>query len=512
MKIELSVNGHSHHLDSAPCVSLLTALRGEGYYSAKHGCETGECGACAVLVDGNLVNSCVHLAAQAEGHKVQTVEEMGAREHLGWKTTAGLHPLQRAFAESGAIQCGFCTPAMLLASKQLLDKNPNPTEAEVRETLSGVLCRCTGYLKPVQSVLHAAAVMRGEAEPGDMFTPSEIEKFFIPHSSDNPASDGSDDLIAGNGTATTIQVLPKVLIAPQTETWKKVGRPEIKVDAVKLVQGKPAFAADFEARGLLYAKVLKSPHAHARIASIDASKARELPGVAAVLTHTDIPRVVYSTAGQSDPIPGPLDMFSLDTKVRFVGDRVAFVAAETPEIADAALKLIEVEYEVLPAILDSRESMKPGAVRLHDEPEYVNFEESDPSRNLAAHIHIDIGDVEKGFAEADQIFEQEYVVPKVQQVSIEPHVVVTYWDEDDRLVIRTSTQVPFHVRRQMAPVLNLPIKRIRVVKPRIGGGFGGKQEVMIEDVAAHLTIATGRPVIYEYTREEEFIAARSRHP
>jgi putative selenate reductase molybdopterin-binding subunit len=149
---------------------------------------------------------------------------------------------------------------------------------------------------------------------------------------------------------------------------------------------------------------------------------------------------------------------------------------------------------------------------LHDEPEYVNFADSDPSRNLAAHIHIDIGDVEKGFAEADEVFEAEYAVPKVHQAHIEPHVVVTYWDEDDRLVIRTSTQVPFHVRRILAPVLNLPMKRIRVIKPRIGGGFGGKQEVMIEDVAAHLTIATGRPVIYEYTREEEFIAGRSRHP
>ena len=127
-------------------------------------------------------------------------------------------------------------------------------------------------------------------------------------------------------------------------------------------------------------------------------------------------------------------------------------------------------------------------------------------------IHIDIGDVEKGFAEADHIFEADYEVPKVQQAHIEPHVVVTYWDEDDRLVIRTSTQVPFHVRRILAPVLGLPVKRIRVIKPRIGGGFGGKQEVLIEDVAAHLTIATGRPVIYEYTREEEFIAARSRHP
>ena len=206
-------------------------------------------------------------------------------------------------------------------------------------------------------------------------------------------------------------------------------------------------------------KFLHSPHAHARIKKIDASKARALEGVAAVLTWQDIPRVVYSTAGQSDPIPGPLDAFSLDNKVRFVGDRVAFVAAETPEIAEKALSLIEVEYEVLDPILDSRQAMGVGAIRIHDEPEYVNFADSNPEINLAAKIRIDIGNVEKGFKEADQIFEGEYEVPKVQQVSIEPHVTVTYWDEDDRLVIRTSTQVPFHVRRMLAPVLGLPVKR-----------------------------------------------------
>ena len=305
---------------------------------------------------------------------------------------------------------------------------------------------------------------------------------------------------------------PKIVLTRKVFTWQTVGKPENKVDAVKLAQGKPAFAADIEKRGMLVAKVLHSPHAHARIKSIDASKARAIPGVAAVLTWQDIPRVVYSTAGQSDPIPGPLDTFSLDNKVRFVGDRVAFVAAETAEIAEKAVSKIEVEYEVLDAILDSDDSMKPGAIQIHDEPEYVNFADSDPTRNLAAEIRIDIGDVEKGFAEADKIFEAEYMVPKVQQAHIEPHVCVTYWDEDDRLVIRTSTQVPFHVRRMLAPVLDLPVKRIRVIKPRIGGGFGGKQEVLMEDVAAHLTIATKRPVIYEYTREEEFIAARSRHP
>jgi putative selenate reductase molybdopterin-binding subunit len=306
--------------------------------------------------------------------------------------------------------------------------------------------------------------------------------------------------------------MPRMQVAPRLKPWTSVGRPEPKVDAVKLAQGKPAFTADMEMRGMLVAKVLHSPLPHARIVSIDAQAARALPGVAAVLTWEDLPRVIYSTAGQSDPIPGPLDTFSLDRKVRFFGDRVAFVAAETEEIAEEALRLIDVEYEVLTSVLDPAEAMDPEAPHIHDEPEYVNFGESDPGRNLAAHIHIDIGDVEKGLSEADLVIEGEYWVPKVQQASIEPHVVITYWDEDDRLVIRTSTQVPFHVRRQLAPVLGLPPKRIRVVKPRIGGGFGGKQEVLIEDVAAHLTIATGRPVRFEYTREEEFLASRSRHP
>ena len=199
--------------------------------------------------------------------------------------------------------------------------------------------------------------------------------------------------------------------------------------------------------------------------------------------------------------------------MRFVGDRVAFVAAETEEIAEQALELIEVEYEAAAGIAGSGavDAARRAASCMMSQ-NMSTLPNPTRSRNLAADIRIDIGDVEKGFAEADYIFEDDYEVPKVQQAHIEPHVVVTYWDEDDRLVIRTSTQVPFHVRRILAPVLGLPVKRIRVIKPRIGGGFGGKQEILIEDVAAHLTIATGRPVIYEYTREEEFIAARSRHP
>ncbi len=509
MQISLIVNQTKVEWEITAGETLLSILRKNGVFSVKSGgCQHNECGACTVLFDEKPVNSCSMLAAQADGHILQTVEILGEHPKKGWKPSIGLHPIQQAMIQSGAVQCGYCTPAMVLEAQALLAQNSRPSEGEVREALAPVLCRCTGYLKPVQAILRAAAVMRGEISDHP-----ETEQLPTPISLPESQPPAGPSYLAGN-TDLSLQtrVMPKITVTPQSRQWHLVGKPEIKVDAIKLVQGKPAYTADIDIRGMLVAKVLHSPHAHARIRRIDAAKARALPGVAAVLTWQDIPRVVYSTAGQSDPIPGPLDAFSLDNKVRFVGDRVAFVAAESEEIAEKALSLIEVDYEVLPALINSSDAMNPGAPRIHDEPEFVNFAASDPARNLAAEIRIDIGSVDKGFAEADRIYEADYEVPKVQQAHIEPHVVVTYWDEDDRLVIRTSTQVPFHARRILAPVLKLPVKRIRVIKPRIGGGFGGKQEILMEDVAAHLTIATRRPVRYEYTREEEFIASRSRHP
>jgi putative selenate reductase molybdopterin-binding subunit len=505
MSVKLIINGEEQDLESIPSETLFSVLRRLGYHGVKFGDEQGLSGSDTVLLDGIPVNANSMLALQAVGHKIATIEALGEHPDQGWKKTAGLHPLQLAFIETGAIQCGYCTPAQILAAKALLDKVPDPTEAQVREAISGVLCRCTGYAKPVQAVLRAAAVLRAETSPSSNGIPAPLDLL-----TSGPEPLSSDD--SPSAVQARVSTIPKIIIAPETSPYQVVGKPEIKVDAVKLAQGKPAFTADIELSGMLYAKVLHSPHAHALIKKIDASRARALPGVAAVLTWQDIPRVVYSTAGQSDPIPGPLDSFSLDKKVRFVGDRVAFVAAESPAIAEQALRLIDVEYEVLPFILDMADAEKAGAPRIHDEPEFVNFADSKPEKNLAAEIRIDIGDVEKGFSEADEIFEADYAVPKVQQAHIEPHVTVTYWDSDDRLVIRTSTQVPFHTRRILAPVLGLPIKRIRVIKPRIGGGFGGKQEILMEDVPAHLTIATKRPVIYEYDREEEFIASRSRHP
>ncbi len=510
LDIKLTINDEIFQLQIHPGERLFTVLRRLGFSSVKFGDEHGKTGADTVLLDGKPVNSYLMLAAQADGHQLETVEILGEHPHLGWKETRGLHILQQEFVKTGAIQCGYCTPAQILAAKELLLRETDPSEDQVRDALSGVLCRCTGYKKPVEAVLRAAARLRGEDVP-PIEDPIQVPPEWLGSTLGDNIPPTKTIQVAGQ-TLTAERVITELKVSTAPEMWSQVGKPKPKVDALKLVQGKPAFTADFERRDMLYAKVLLSPHAHARIKSIDTKQAREMPGVAAVLTYHDVPRVPYSTAGQSDPIPGPLDCYSLDNKVRFVGDRVAFVAAESEEIAARAVKTIQVEYELLDPILDTRDAMKPGAPVIHDQDDYIPFAESDPMKNLAAEIRIDIGDVEKGFEQADQIFEAEYEVPKVQPAHIEPHAVVTYWDEDDRLVIRTSTQVPFHVRRMIAPVIDLPIKRIRVIKPRVGGGFGGKQEMLVEDVAAHLTIATGKPVQFVYTREEEFTSARSRHP
>ncbi|GAB4571382.1 MAG: molybdopterin-dependent oxidoreductase [Anaerolineae bacterium] len=457
-------------------------------------------GASTVLLDGKPVNSAVMLAAQADGHSVVTVEGLGG--------PGALHPLQQAFIETGAIQSGYNTPAQILVAKALLDRNPNPTEEEVREALASVLDRETGYVKPVQAVLRAAAVMRGEEVPPfrplERAIPVPGEFFEYPH------EDGWHFPETGGPSVRTRTRPPLVVAPPQIKPRSVVGQSEPKVDAVKLALGRPVFTDDFEMRGMLYAAMLTSPHAHARIRDIDTAEAEALPGVHAVLTYKNVPRVKYASGGQSYPNPKPYDQVSLDNKVRYVGDRVAVVAAETPEIAREALKLIRVDYEVLPAVFDPEEAMQPGAPVIHDEEDTEGIH--DRARNIVHHIDASEGDADAQWARADHIFEGEYRVHQVQQAHIEPHVCITYWDEDDRLVVRTSTQVPFHVRRMLAPLVGLPVKRIRVIKPRIGGGFGGKQEMLIEDLCAHLTIATGRPVRFEYTREQEFTSARSRHP
>ncbi|MBV9280727.1 MAG: molybdopterin-dependent oxidoreductase, partial [Chloroflexi bacterium] len=290
----------------------------------------------------------------------------------------------------------------------------------------------------------------------------------------------------------------------------QVGHRARKVDAVKLVTGRGTYTDDVVMPGLLHAKLVKSPHPHARVLCVDKTEAQRLPGVHAIITHEDVPRIPYTSAGQSWPEPSPYDMYILDRKVRFVGDPVAAVAAETPAIATRAAELVKVEYEVLPAILDMHDAMKPGASVIHDEEESYGI--YDPSRNIAAHIDTEIGDVEKGFERADLIVENEFFVQYQQHTCLEPHVSICFFDEDRRLVVRTSTQIPYHCRRMLAFALDIPIRNVHIIKPRVGGGFGNKQEMVTEPIAAVLAIRTGRPVKLEYTRAEEFTIARNRHP
>lgn len=492
IKVELTLNGKKETYKVLPDLNLLDFLRDTGLKSVKNGCREGDCGMCTILLNGKPVQSCLIDMKTVDGKKVETVESMGTADNL--------HPLQQAFLETGAIQCGFCTPAQLLTARAFLDKNKNPKPKDVRKALAGVLCRCTGYVRIVDAILRAAAVMRGETippyTPPEYFYDEDVKEVKLPEA--YYRKDGN-----------TSPLLPLVITPNKMPKMVEVGKPVQKVDGVKLVTGKPAFTDDVKPEGTLFGALLTSPHAHAIIKNIDVSKAKALPGVRAVLTYKDIPRIKYATGGQSYPQPLPHDQVSLDNKVRHQGDRVAILAADTREIAEKALELIKVDYEVLDPVLDMEEAMSGKAAIIHDEKDTEGIH--DASRNIVHHIEAEEGDPDGVFASCDHVFEGEYKTPKQQHGQMEPHVCITYFDEDDRLVVRSSTQVPFHVRRIIAPLIGMPIKKIRVIKPRIGGGFGGKQEILLEDLCGHLTIATGKPVRMEYTRSQEFTSGRSRH-
>jgi CO/xanthine dehydrogenase Mo-binding subunit len=287
-----------------------------------------------------------------------------------------------------------------------------------------------------------------------------------------------------------------------------------KLDSLSLALGKPSYVADLKPDNALMVRMLWSPHAHARIKAMDVSAAAQMPGVAAVLYHGNCPRVPHTTAGQGFPEPSPYDTVMFDTKVRYVGDRVAAVAAETAEMAEAAVRAIKVEYELLEPVLSMDAALAPGAPVIHDEPDAsipipVPYE---PKKNIAARVRMEVGSLEQGLAEADRTFDHTYEAPYAQHVPIETHVATAEIDARGRLVITTSTQVPFHARRIVAQCLGIPVRRIRVIKPRIGGGFGAKQEILLEDVVGLLALRTGRPVFWQYSRAEEFLSSRTRHP
>jgi putative selenate reductase molybdopterin-binding subunit len=363
-----------------------------------------------------------------------------------------LHPMQRAFLEAQGFQCGFCTAGMIMTAASLTEED----RQDLPRVLKGSLCRCTGY-RAIEDAIHGIKAIEDD-RPGAACGAS------LPA----PASEG-------------------------------------------IVTGKVRFTLDTEVEGLLHLKLLRSPHAHARIVAIRNEGALATPGVHEVFTWEDVPRRLYTTAIHDDHLVDPDDTYMLDNVVRFVGQRVAAVVADSEAAAEEGCRRIEVDYEVLPAVFDPEEAMQAGAPVIHDKQTADPFVRH-PERNVLLDLHGGFGDVEAGFAEADVIHEAEYAAHRVQHAHLETHQTITWLDEHQRLNVRTSSQSPFIAKAKLSYLLGLNPVDIRVFCERVGGGFGGKQEVLTEDLCALATLKTGRPVQLEFTREEEFVGGPGRHP
>ncbi len=293
--------------------------------------------------------------------------------------------------------------------------------------------------------------------------------------------------------------------------FKNIGKPVKKIDAVSLASGAAMFTDDFQLKDALHLAVLYSPYAHAIIEEIDVDEALAMDGVVDVLTYKNVPQKLFTTAGQGYPEPSPYDSRILDRKVRFVGDRVAVVVAETRRIAEKAKKKIKVKYRVLEPVFDPEEALKEGAPMIPDpEAHMIIPAKYDPKRNLAAEIDISYGDLDAGFKEADFVEEHVYKTHFGAHAMLEPHAALAYIDEMGRLVVISTTQVPFHTRRILSMILDIPLRKIRVIKPHLGGGFGGKQEIILEPLVALVTWKHRRPSRIVLSREEVFMSTRLR--
>jgi CO/xanthine dehydrogenase Mo-binding subunit/aerobic-type carbon monoxide dehydrogenase small subunit (CoxS/CutS family) len=467
-KIRLIINGAEFEVDVTPDTKLADVLRHDlGLTGTKIGCGDGLCGSCVVLLDGKAVRSCTYAARRAEGRSVLTIEGLAA----SWGDPAELHPLQKAFIEHGAVQCGFCTPGLLMAAAGLWNKmvaaESMPDEAEIKKALARNACRCTGYasiLRAVQSALH-------EYRTGEPLPPIDIET---------------------------------------VEPLRVIGHSYPRPDAVAKVMGQAKFTDDYAFPGMLYGVTLRAEYPHARILSIDTSRAKALPGVHAVLTHADVPgRNRHGLVFHDWPV-------LCDDKVRYLGDAVAVVAADTPEIAQEGLGRIQVRYEPLPVVASAEQARQPGAAVVHEEREPTA---ASAEGNLLEHIKVRHGDVEKGFADADVIIEREYHTPAYDHLFMEPEcsigVPAGYDDADhgryEKLTVYVGSQIPYADRAQTAAALGLPEDQVRIIGTLIGGGFGGKEDIMGQIHAALLAQATGRPVKILYDRDESLLAHPKRH-
>ncbi len=360
------------------------------------------------------------------------------------------HPMQQAFLGAQAFQCGFCTAGFIMTAAALdAGQRADPAAA-----FKGNLCRCTGY--------GAIADALAGAET------------FVVDASESPVGQS--------------------LRAPA---------------GPRVVDGTEPFTLDVDIPGLLHMKILRSPHAHARVNAVDAIAALAIPGVQAVLTHADSPARHFSTATHEDPDDDPADTLALDRMLRFVGQRVAAVVADTEAAAEAGCAALVVDYAILPAVVGLDDALAPGAPVVHDKPGWPGL--ADPARNICAAVEGEVGDVAAALARADVVHRQTYASQRVHHAHLETHAAIGWLDGDGVLTLRSSTQTPFLTRDTLCRLFDRPRESIRVLCARVGGGFGGKQEMLTEDIVALAVLRTGRPVTLELTRQEQFTASTTRH-
>ncbi len=469
MRTRLRLNGVEREIGHEPGDSLLTALRSNQVTGPKRGCEAGDCGCCTVWVDGEAVQSCLFPAFRAAGRQVTTIEGLAA---------TGSSAVQQAFLSEEGYQCGYCTAGMIMTLA-----SPGAERcADPGERTKGNICRCTGW-KSIERAMRA--IGKRPASVGGAGDSAEAG-----------AVDSAEAASAGGvGEAVPNRYGPDI------------------------VTGARSFTSDFHDdipgdEALLHVAAVRSPHAHAEVRRVDPSEALSVDGVVDVFWHEHVPRIPYTTACHPAEPRDAFDTYLLDRRVRFVGQRVAIVVGESVQAARRAAGLVRVDYEILPAVTDPREALEDGAPVIH--PEAESSQIADPGHNLIGEITYRRGDVEAGLAAADEVVELELETQRQQHAHLEPHTA-TAWvedngDPDGLLVVRTSTQVPYLARRTLARALARDEESIRVFKPRVGGGFGNKQEVLCEDIVAFAALRLGRPVSWEFSRHEEFIATNTRHP
>jgi putative selenate reductase molybdopterin-binding subunit len=438
------INGQAFSQNPRAGQCLRTFLRELGHFGVKKGCDAGDCGACTVLLDGEPVHACLIPAFRADGHAVTTIE--------GLAPDGATHPMQQAFLDAQAFQCGFCTAGMILTCASLNQAQ----RQDLGASLKGNLCRCTGY-RAIEDALDGKTTIEGDAA----------------------------------GTA-----FGRSLPAPA---------------GPQVVRGVARYTFDTEVEGLLHIKLLRSPHPHARIVAIDKTAALATPGVHAVLSFEDAPGRLFSTARHERAWMDPDDTRVLDNVVRFVGQKVAAVIAESEAAAEEGCRRLKVDYDILPAVIDPAAAIASGAPVIHGDKTLAQ-RVTNAQRNIVAEAHGEYGDVAGALAQSAVTYEGTFITQRVQHAALETHGGIAWVDSSGILNVRSSTQTPFLTRRALAEIFDLAPDKVRVFCERVGGGFGGKQEMFVEDILCLAALKTGRPVKLELTREEQFIATSTRHP